>query len=85
MLSLSNSFSRSDSEDFFDKATNFLKKQRSDRNYIKVPTISLEIQLTQLEVYPKTIIDFISIDCEGCDLEVIKTLNLKNYKNVKQK
>lgn len=57
----------------------FEKEQRSNCNYIKVPTISLEIQLTQLEVYPETNIDFISIDCEGCDLEVIKTLNLKNY------
>ena len=32
MLSLSNSFNLSDSEDFFEKATNFLKKQNS--NYI---------------------------------------------------
>ena len=32
MLSLSNSFSVSDSEEFFDKASNFLKKQNS--NYI---------------------------------------------------
>ena len=46
MLSLSNSFNLSDSEDFFDKASNFLKKQNS--NYIfnvdcKIDGVSLSL------------------------------------------
>ena len=46
MLSLSNSFSLSDTEDFFDKASNFLKKQNS--NYIfnvdcKIDGVSLSL------------------------------------------
>ena len=58
----------------------FEKEKRSDYNYIKVPTTSLEIQLTQLNICPKKEIDFVSIDCEGYDLEVIKTLNLEKFK-----
>ena len=46
MLSLSNSFNLSDSKDFFDKASNFLKKQNS--NYIfnvdcKIDGVSLSL------------------------------------------
>ena len=46
MLSLSNSFNLSDSEDFFEKATNYLKKQ--DSNYIfyvdcKIDGVSLSL------------------------------------------
>ena len=46
MLSLSNSFNLSDSEDFFDKASNFLKKKNS--NYIfnvdcKIDGVSLSL------------------------------------------
>ena len=46
MLSLSNSFNLNDSEDFFEKATNYLKKQNS--NYIfyvdcKIDGVSLSL------------------------------------------
>ena len=46
MLSLSNSFNLSDSEDFFEKATNYLKKKNS--NYIfyvdcKIDGVSLSL------------------------------------------
>ncbi len=46
MLSLSNSFSLSDSEDFFNKATNFLKKKNSDYIFnvdCKIDGVSLSI------------------------------------------
>ena len=46
MLSLSNSFNLSDSEDFFDKASNFLKKQNSDYIYnvdCKIDGVSLSL------------------------------------------
>ena len=46
MLSLSNSFNLSDSEDFFDKATNFLKKQNSDYIFnvdCKIDGVSLSL------------------------------------------
>ncbi len=46
MLSLSNSFSLDDSKDFFDKATNFLKKQNSDYIFnvdCKIDGVSLSL------------------------------------------